>query len=383
MIPRREPAPTPARDSRNPTAPNPWLADGSVRQSGLRIGGWVAVGLWTAVALVFASTSMQQGGEPNLWLPGYVGVGVTGGLLSLPVLYAGAVAGSSRTRWRFLWVAAAAVAAACAQSVADVAVLWAVDRALQPDGLLRPGPNWPASFRFNIMLYIWIYALYGTAVVLVFALLNARGAERRLLQVQAAADRARLEALRLQINPHFLFNSLNAAVSLIGLGRTTDAEAVLLRLSDLFRSSLASPSDDVVPLEAEFEIVEAYLQIESIRFGDRLTVVFDLPDDLRNAAWPHFLLQPLVENAIKHGTACTTLPTTVSVKAAREAGTTLVVSVENDQTPHAGEVGGGVGLRNTRERLTVLFGDQADLKTFSEHGKFVARIHLPLSMLQA
>jgi signal transduction histidine kinase len=353
-------------------------AERSVRDSGLRIGGWVAVGLWISVSLVFASTSMQQGGDPNLWLPGYVGIGVTGAFLSLPVLYAGAAAGASRTRWRFLWIAVAALAAACAQSVADVAVLSAVSQALQPGA---PKANWLASFRFNMMLYIWIYALYGTAVALVFALLKARGAERRLLQVQAAADRARLEALRLQINPHFLFNALNAAVSLIGLGRSADAEAVLLRLSDLFRSSLASPSGDVVSLEAEFEIIEAYLEIESIRFGERLTVRFDLPEGLRNAAWPHFLLQPLVENAIKHGTACTSLPTRVSVKAAADADT-LVVSVENDPTPDIAAVRGGVGLSNTRERLAVLFGGQAELKTLSEGGKFIAEIRLPLTTVQ-
>ena len=214
---------------------------------------------------------------------------MTGALLSLPLLYAGATLGSARSRWRFVGVARVGLAAAAIQSVTDAAVLRAASHLLQPE-LPLPG-DWGPAIRFNMILYIWLYALYGTAVVLVFVALNARAAEQRLLRGQAAADRARLESLRLQINPHFLFNSLNAAVSLIGLGRGADAEAVLLGLSDLFRSSLASPSDAIVSLAEEFEIVDAYLQIESIRFGDRLTVALDLPVDLRRAAWPHFLLQ--------------------------------------------------------------------------------------------
>src|SRR5690606_37577140 len=137
-----------------------------------------------------------------------------------------------------------------------------------------------------------------------------------------------------------------------GLGRSADAELVLLRLSNLFRSSLVSPAGDVVSLVDEFETIAAYLEIESIRFGERLSVTIELPDQLRNAAWPHFLLQPLVENAVKHGTACTNLPTRVRVRAANDEGQ-LVVTVENDPTLKSANPGRGVGLNNTRERLAA------------------------------
>lgn len=337
----------------------------------------MAVGLWLSVSLVYTSTALQHGHALEIWAPVFAAVGVTGAALSIPILYLGARTLAGRAKRRLLWVALAALVAAGVQSIADAMAHALVEQAFNAAPASR---DWPHTIGFNLMLYAWIYALYASAVALVFALLKTRGAEHRLLQLQSSGDRARLEALKMQVNPHFLFNALNAAVSLIGLDRSTDAEAVLLRLAKLFRSSMGSPSDDVASLADEFDIITAYLEIESIRFGSRLSMSIDLPAHLENAVWPRFLLQPLVEMAINHGTANADRRVAIAVKAVAD-GDRLVVTVELARPP-GGMLAGRTGdVTAARERLEMRYGPEAGVETGHADGLFVTRIHLPLALM--
>ena len=115
-----------------------------------------------------------------------------------------------------------------------------------------------------------------------------------------AAQQAQLAALRYQLNPHFLFNSLNSISALIVTGRNKDAEAMTNRLSDFLRSSLNANPTELVPLDEELALTEEYLEIESVRFGERLSIAVDCADEACDALVPSFLVQPLVENAVKH-----------------------------------------------------------------------------------
>jgi len=193
---------------------------------------------------------------------------------------------------------------------------------------------------------------------------EAQMLERRTAQLRGAAQAAELRALRYQVNPHFLFNTLNSLSSLVMTGKREEAERMILNLSNFFRTSLSGDPTEDVPLSAEIQLQRLYLDIEGVRFPDRLLVKVDLPETLRNACVPGLLLQPLVENAVKYGVAPSRQPVTIRLSALEDSGD-LVLTVEN-----GGEAGGlrteehgtGVGLANVRDRLAARFGDRASCR---------------------
>ena len=190
---------------------------------------------------------------------------------------------------------------------------------------------------------------------------EAQMLERRTAQLRGAAQAAELRALRYQVNPHFLFNTLNSLSSLVMTGKREEAERMILNLSNFFRTSLSGDPTEDVPLSAEIQLQRLYLDIEGVRFPDRLLVKVDLPERLRNACVPGLLLQPLVENAVKYGVARSRRPVTIRLSALEDSGG-LVLTVENDGEPggvRAEEQGTGVGLANVRDRLAARFGDRA------------------------
>jgi hypothetical protein len=187
--------------------------------------------------------------------------------------------------------------------------------------------------------------------------------ERELVatSLENALNAAQLQTLRAQLNPHFLFNTLNA----IGALSRKDPEAtnrMITLLGALLRRSLDSDGRQVVPLREEVDFLRDYLEIEKVRFPDRLQVIFDVPSDLLEAPVPSLVLQPLAENAIRHGIAPRSAPGHVTVKA-REAGEILVMTVEDDGVGwgRRGPVEEGYGLGLTRKRLRVLYGQDASL----------------------
>jgi signal transduction histidine kinase len=232
----------------------------------------------------------------------------------------------------------------------------------------------------NNLLYLTpTHVTYAVALALGFSLRAVAEREQRLARALAAAQEAQLAALRFQINPHFLFNSLNAVMSLVGSGRNRDAEAVVSRLAEFFRSTLAREPNAMVTLEEEFDLLGAYLDIEAVRFGDRLKVVMDLPPRLAEARIAHLLLQPLAENAIKHAVAPSKRTVTVRVGARADGGRLrLEVSDNGAAETSAGRGGLGVGLGNVAARLSTLYGEDGRLSVQGSPTGFSAEVSLPL-----
>jgi two-component system, LytTR family, sensor kinase len=173
-----------------------------------------------------------------------------------------------------------------------------------------------------------------------------------------AANR-QMRALRYQVNPHFLFNTLNSIAGLIEEGSATRAERMVLSLSTFLRTTLTLDPLHDVPLAEELALQEEYLEIEHQRFSDRMTFDIDIPEDVSGALVPSLILQPLIENAVKHGVGQLTGKARISLFARREADR-LKLSVENDmpvQTMTHSLKGIGIGLKNVAERLSARFAD--------------------------
>ena len=224
--------------------------------------------------------------------------------------------------------------------------------------------------------------IFGVNTAL-FQLSFTRRMERRhasqLVDARSAAQQAQLAALRYQLNPHFLFNTLNSISALIVTKRNADAEEMTDKLSSFLRASLACDPGQLIPLGEELSIIEEYLDIEGVRFGERLNVSIDCAPDACEALVPGFLVQPLVENAIKHGVAPSRDPVTITVHA-RVADGDLCICVENDSPPPGNEVSfgrKGVGLENVRRRLLAVYGKNASLTTEPIEGGYAARICIP------
>jgi LytS/YehU family sensor histidine kinase len=201
----------------------------------------------------------------------------------------------------------------------------------------------------------------------------------RAARLEAQLALAQFQALRAQLHPHFLFNALNAISALIHTDATR-ADRMLARLSELLRLAIDTAATPEVRLIDEIEFVKRYLEIERMRFGDRLHVSVDLSVETYDAMVPNMLLQPLVENAVRHGVAPHPGPGRVEIKAARE-GQRLGIVVRDTgsgisaKTPN--EERSGVGLRTTRERLEKLYGTAQELALVNVPGGFETRVMLP------
>jgi hypothetical protein len=186
--------------------------------------------------------------------------------------------------------------------------------------------------------------------------------QRRAAMLARTTREAQLAALRYQLNPHFLFNTLNSISSLVGEERNADAETMLLNLATFIRSTLTEEPGGTISLREEIELQRLYLAIEQARFGERLKVAIDLPFQLSGVRVPALILQPLVENAIHHGVARSEAPMTVRI-AAMDRGERVALLVEDDGKggPAKPGEGTGLGLANVEARLRVHFGGQASL----------------------
>ena len=191
---------------------------------------------------------------------------------------------------------------------------------------------------------------------------QARAAERREGEYKRAAKAAELRSLRYQVNPHFLFNTLNSLSALVMTGKGQQAEKMIQSLSSFYRRSLAEDPTGDVSLEQEVALQRAYLEIEAARFPDRLVTRFDVPEALEDARVPGMILQPLIENAVKYAVAPTRQAVTVTIAAREEYGR-LVVEVSDDGpgAPKDGKAGFGIGLANVRDRLEARYGQDANL----------------------
>lgn len=199
----------------------------------------------------------------------------------------------------------------------------------------------------------------------------------RSVRAESLAHKARLEALRYQLHPHFLFNTLNAISTLVADQRNAEAGTMIARLSDFLRLTLDQPDAEEVSLADEIDFVRRYLEIEQVRFGDRLDVAIDVADDAWSARVPSLLLQPLVENAIRHGVAPREQGGRVEI-GARITGRELRLWVADDGPGiDTATNGNGIGLANTRQRLETLYGGAHRFALVNGSG-LRAEIELPL-----
>lgn len=208
--------------------------------------------------------------------------------------------------------------------------------------------------------------------------------ELQLAQSEALARDAQLQALRYQLQPHFLFNTLNAVSTLILDERTQDARKMIARLADLLRSTIEAPDTHLVSLSEELLLVDQYLAIEQVRLGDRLRIRREHAPQTSNASVPRLLLQPLVENTIHHGIAPRTEGGEILISSSVHHDM-LIVRVLND-CPDSRHVTSnkdkriGVGIANTRLRLEKLYGKKQHLAvTNPQHGKFEVILSIPMT----
>ena len=227
------------------------------------------------------------------------------------------------------------------------------------------------------------YFLLLAWAALYFAMVNAeqaRAAERREGEYRRAAKASELRSLRYQVNPHFLFNTLNSLSALVMTGKAAAAEEMIQTLSAFYRRSLAEDPTGDIALEAEVALQRAYLEIETVRFPERLKTRFELPGALEQASVPGLILQPLVENSVRYAVALTARPVTVTIAARAEAAQ-LVLEVSDDGPtgPDDAEHGFGIGLANVRDRLAARYGQGASLESGpADSGGWRSIIRLPL-----
>ncbi len=235
----------------------------------------------------------------------------------------------------------------------------------------------------------WLFTTLPFGVAVYFAVLGVAHAAAFFLEAQerkAQLAEARLGALRMQLQPHFLFNSLNAIAVTVRDRDTETATRLIEQLGDVLRRVMRTDRPPEVTLAEELEFVRQYLAIEEVRFSDRLRPAFDIDPGVERAAVPEFVLQPLVENALRHGLARRVTATLLKIEAHRD-GEELVLRVTDDGPGPGdapGEVTTGVGLMNLRGRLASLYGARARLELVATPGRgAAATVRLPYRDLEA
>ncbi len=240
-------------------------------------------------------------------------------------------------------------------------------------------PRWwppiPYWIYFTSLLSTWSSLYFG-----IKAMLDLEAERARSVQALKLADSARLRALQSQLNPHFLFNALNGIATLIREGERTRAADTVDTLSDFLRLTLLKLDSPEIPVREELVFVEQYLHIQRVRFGNSLRATVEADPETHDALVPTLILQPLVENAVRHGVLARAQGGALSVSI-RRCDEVLVITVEDDGPGLGGQSAQpyGVGLKNSAERLAALYGDDAHMSVGArQHGQgFVVVVFLP------
>jgi hypothetical protein len=224
--------------------------------------------------------------------------------------------------------------------------------------------------------FYWLAALY---YYVVFARENSMKAEARLLETTMLARDAELKALKAQLNPHFLFNSLNSISALTSIDPARARDMCVL-LGDFLRTTLRVGEHPLIPFSEELGLLERFLAIEKVRFGARLRTEEAIEEEARKCLLPPLLLQPLIENAVARGIANLPEGGTVRIEARCNNGR-MFITIENSFDPDAPpKRGNGMGQRNVRERLEARYGKEASLRVSSEGERYEATVTLPAEM---
>ena len=344
---------------------------------------WITVGLWLLILAAYAAGELIAGRLRFLSdLPVDIVAVLIVAALVLPAypLILRLADRTSVQRWAYL--AFAVFVISLAQSVVN----------MFENRLLGVIPAFSAEHvdlireRFSRNFQNHLYVTFANVALIAFIVQVRHSADARiaLAEARAAVDRERLAALRLQLNPHFLFNTLNSISSLVIAGRTGDADQMIDSLCDFLRSSLETGDDLLVSLDDELAMIDAYLEMQMIRFGERLQVEVHIDQALRKTLrLPGFLLQPLVENAIKYAVAPVRRPVTLTILGHADNDTATIAIMDDgpgkvDKT-RSEQAGMGIGITNTRERLAMQYGSDARLETGERpEGGWSSRVILPL-----
>lgn len=333
---------------------------------------------WVMVLLLWAAQDIASG-KP---IPDALKV-LQAITLGLGVIFCGALAGfimlARRLRNSAMTVLVALVTTALAllHALIDAILM----RILAPSMGM---PLMPLAELFNrsLMPFVLIYGFYALALGLRLSENAVRDSAKRLVEARSAAQGAELAAIRFQLNPHFLFNTLNSISSLIVTNAVTEADRMTMRLSDFLRLTFEADPEAEVTLDEEWAIAQAYLDIEMARFAGRLHVTFDCEGGLLDARVPTFILQPILENAVKHAVQPSRRLVTLAVSC-NQVDDRLHLMVEDDgrsavAAPSGGREGSGSGLRNVRRRLAAFYGDDATVDTGASDSGFAVVLTLPL-----
>jgi two-component system sensor histidine kinase AlgZ len=335
----------------------------------LYLGLWVL--LAAALALVLNAPGVSWWGRLWFTLP----LGVGWGFVCLTAFYLCQAAPLRLATW--VRIAGTHAGTAVVSALAWLAAAWAlVGLAVRPEAVAAFREHlaraMPALFAVAVLLFLLSSAVhYGLGAVE-----TSRRAEKRALELDLLTRDAELKALRAQIHPHFLFNSLNSINALIARDPEA-ARRLCVLLADFLRGSLSLGGRVRIRLDQEMEMAQRLLAIEKVRFGTRLLVEVAVEEGLGGCLVPPLILQPLVENAITHGVANMLEGGSVAVRA-RGGGERIVISIENPREPGAAaRRGTGLGMQNVRQRLTALYGENASMHVVTQESAFRVELRLP------
>jgi two-component system LytT family sensor kinase len=346
-----------------------WLAFG-ILMFGWALAYWpIGAALLNKVLLVVIGLSISLGFRvayrrlrDRAWLPSQLGFAVLGmSFAAAPIWYEAHIAAFRLSCRAILWANPhSTLAGGCARPV------------LLP--LLVPTETW---FFYGFVMVTWSLLYF-----VVDGIREVKNARALAARADALAVEARLKTLQSQLEPHFLFNVLNAISTLVATGRASAATAMITEVGEFLRATLNARDTPEVTVGMEVDFISRYFKIQKCRFGERLRAVFDVDPTILSAFMPTLILQPIVENAIKHGILPKPLGGCVWVRAARR-GSMLVLEVEDDGVGLRDDAKrrAGVGLTNTRRRLEELYGNAARLQIDdSRSGGAIVRIEIPLQL---
>jgi hypothetical protein len=253
---------------------------------------------------------------------------------------------------------------------------WGVALGMTP-AFANAAPRYDAQLPLLFALGVLLFLLAVAVHYAILALEAIREAERARLELEVLTRDAELRALRAQINPHFLYNSLNS-ISALTASDPAGARRMCLLLADFLRSTLSASGHEGIRLADELALADRFLDIEQVRFGPRLKVVRRVDPAASDCRVPPLILQPLVENAVVHGIAGLLEGGVIELDVARRNGA-LSIAIGNPRDSDAPAIARGVGLENVRRRLAVMFGPSARLEATPRPGSFHVQLDLPWS----
>lgn len=363
----------------------------ALREPETRQAMLIAIGMWAASVPIFMAPSLGAPEPAPLWnWAATFSVSLIGLLLAPSLLWiVRASEKASQRLARVVIIVLVVVFVAVIHAVLDAWVNDLFTAWFKPDSqgtmfIGDDGKMTPAPLHYyvlkNFIILLWVHA--GVAAMAALSRFNwvIRRHEVAMADARALANQAQLATIRLQLSPHFMFNTLNALSGLILTGRNDDAERMLARLSDFLRASLGAGETERTTLTSELSAVGAYLDIESLRYDGRLKVDVMCDDTLHDAVVPTFLLQPLAEQAVAHAVSPPKRPVTIAIEARKVGDDAMSISLRAT-APKGASAPPALDLAPVLGRLAAVYGEAADLRGQSDQHGFSVVAMLPLQRL--